>query len=135
MEALGAAGSTLAVAGAAQSAASQLVKFLRRIRKAPQEVQDLIRELSRMEAFLANVQLACENDLQPSALKSHLADANNQLIQLKFSIKKITHHDSTKAPEVIEVNRIFWATHKEHIQKICVRLRSTMNDIMSVETL
>ena len=125
MEALGAAGSSLAVAGAAHSAASQSVKFLRRVRKAPQEVRDLIRELSRMEAVLANVQLVCETDQQSSALQSYPEDANNQLTQLR----ELAHQGSMNSLQAVEVNRIFWATHKEHVQKLCVRLRSTRDDI------
>ncbi|KAL6714009.1 hypothetical protein ACLMJK_008503 [Lecanora helva] len=115
LEALGAAGTALALAGAAHSAASQSIKFLKRIRKAPQELNDLI---------------LCENDHQPDALKLYLEDAHTQLLELKSFVKGVF----PEGPEVIEVNRVFWATHKEHVQKLCLRLRSIRDDITTLVT-
>lgn len=125
MDAVSVVGTALSIAGAAQDAASQSLKFFRRLRKAPQDIKALQREVFNLELVLRHVVLAYQDMGHPQALDVLLEDARTQLMNLN----NLMYQELFKTAQGTEVDRLRWATHKEHTEKLRIQLRSTRDDI------
>ena len=129
MDPLSITAGVIAVVGAAQDAGKSSLKFLRTVKNAPGELQDLIHEVDQIEAVLEDVKDAVESSQRSSrALNLLLERAKEKLVELD----KLIHYELVKPKEVVRVDRVAWATHQKHVVRLREELRNIRHDITAV---
>lgn len=130
MEALGAAGSALAVVGAARDLGKISYKSLKKLRDAPQELQELLDEASRLQVFFELFR-DFEHDPcrdEPDSVHKLVRQGTSKLLELR----EVICYELTKPNEAMHVDRIAWTIHKTRVQGIVQVIRRVQQDVIGV---
>ena len=126
MDPLSVGASVLAVVGAAQNASNSSLKFLKLVKNAPFELQDLINEVDQVKVVLDDVKNACEQGRSTNALRLSLEKAKDRLLELD----RLIHYELVQAnAEGTKVAKIAWATHQPKILRLRKELRHIRQDL------
>jgi hypothetical protein len=129
MDPLSITASVIAVVGAAQESGKVSLKFLRNLKNAPRELQELIDEVTQIGTVLDDVKSAVEaGGKSTPALDLLLKKAAAKLLELE----KLIHYELIKAKEDVRVDRVAWATHQKQVVRFQEQLRNIRHDITTV---
>jgi ankyrin repeat protein len=123
MEALGAVSSALAVADAAAVGVRKTVMTLRRLKKAPQELHDL---LEQVEGITFVVKAVSEVPAITDAAQG-LVELLNQLKRQLLELEQLIHFKLVKPKGELEVDRIAWVRHLSEISNRLGSISKTTN--------
>ena len=128
MDALGAAGSAIAVVGAVADLAKETVRFLKRLKRAPLGLLALVQEVNQIRSVIDAARCACELDRCPAAIPLLLEEAKALLLHLKLTINT----QLTKDSNPFEVDRLAWARHEREAKDLVESLRNIRSNITAV---
>ena len=112
----------IGLAGAANKATGSVIKRLKALRDAPEELRDLLAELSHFELVVQTIQNAADqSETAGSPLETLLGTAKDKILELNTLIE----YRLTKAGTSSEVDRSQWAGSQKDVDK----LRKQLKDI------
>ena len=112
----------IGLAGAANTATGSVIKRLKALRNAPEELQDLLAELSQFELVLQTIQNAADpSETAGSPLETLLGTAKDKILELH----RLIEYRLTKAGTSSEVDRSQWAGSQKDVD----RLRKQLTNI------
>ncbi len=112
-----------------QKTAKSLIKLLRSIKHAPEELLELLEEVDKVEADLEEVKTAVTTAERSSrALDLLLKSIELDLLRLN----QLIHFELVKASEKLEVRRIAWVTQKSTVLELTKKLRTRRHEIADV---
>lgn len=128
MDPLSVAASVIAVVGAAKKAA-QVITLLKTLKNAPEELQELVNEVSRVEAILEDVNSACDNGRRSTAaLDLQVQRADAKLLELQILLQ----YDVVRAKDPAEIDRVSWVRRQGKINNLHKQLSAIRQDITLV---
>ena len=128
MEAVGVAGSALAVADAATVGVRKTVLTLRRLKKAPQELRDL---LEHVEGITFVVKAISEARATTDAAQG-LVELLNRLKRQLLELEQLIHFKLVKPDQDLEVDRLAWVRHHSEISNRLGSISKTTNHLAIV---
>lgn len=121
MEVLGAVSSALTVADAAAMGVRKIILTLRRLKKAPQELQDL---LEQVDGIILVVKAVSEAPVSTDATHG-LVELLNRLKRQLLELEQLIHFKLVRPTE--EVDRIAWVRHLSEVSKRLESISQTTN--------
>ena len=124
----------IGLAGAANKATGSVIKRLKALRDAPEELRDLLAELSQFELVLQTIQNAADqSETTHSPLETVLGTARDKILELHWLIE----YRLTKAGTSSEVDRSQWAGSQKDVDRLRKQLkdiRANLDVILTVRT-
>ena len=122
------------LAGAANKATGSVIKRVKALRNAPEELQDLLAELSQFELVLQTIQnAAASSETAGSPLETLLGTAKDKILELN----SLVEYRLTKAGTSSEVDRSQWAWSQKDVDRLrkqLTNLRANLDVILTVRT-
>ena len=130
MEGLSAAGSALAVAGAARDLGRISYRSFKRLRDAPKELQDLLDEASRLQHFFRFVHDVCIDRIRdlPRGSEEMVQQGKAKMLELE----ELIYYKLTQPDDGTKVDRAAWMKHKGCVQELVRSIRNIQQDIVGM---
>ena len=128
MEAFGTATGGIALVGAVADAAKETVKFLRRLKHAPQSLLALTEEVTQLQGVIDVVRYTCELNLCPTSMPSLLEQAKARLLDLNTLI----YSELTKENNPAEADRLAWTRNERRVKELVKGLRNIRNNVVAL---
>lgn len=124
----------IGLAGAANKATGSAIKRLKALRDAPEELRDLLAELSQFELVLQRIQNAADpSEIAHSPLENVLGTARDKILELHWLIE----YRLTKAWTSSEVDRSQWAGSQKDVDRLrkqLTNIRANLHVNLSINT-
>ena len=124
----------IGLAGAANKATGSVIKRLKALRDAPEELQDLLAELSQFEHILQAIQDASHpSEKTDSPFETLLDTAKDKILELH----RLIEYRLTKAGTSSEVDRSQWAGSQKDVDRLrkqLTNLRANLHVNLSINT-
>ena len=124
----------IGLAGAANTATGSVIKRLKALRNAPEELQDLLAELSQFELVFQTIQNAAAlSETAGSSLETLLSTAKDKILELN----SLVEYRLTKAGTSSEVDRSQWAGSQKDVDRLrkqLANIRANLHVNLSINT-
>ena len=116
----------ISLAGAAKKVTGSVIKRLKALRDAPEELQDLLAELSQFEEILQAIQDAADpSETTHSPLETLLGTAKDKILELNSLIE----YRLTQAGTSSKVDRLQWTQNQKDVDKLRKQLKNTRDNL------
>ena len=117
----------IGLAGAANKATGSVFKRIKALRNAPQELQDLLAELSQFETIFQAIQDAADpSETTHSPLETLLDTAKDKILELH----RLIEYRLTKAGTSSEVDRSQWAGSQKDVDRLREQLKNIRANLL-----
>lgn len=124
----------IGLAGAANKATGSIIKRLKALRDAPEELQELLAELSQFEEILQAIQNAADpSETTHSPLETLVETAKDKILELH----RLIEYRLTKAGTSSEVDRSQWAGSQKDVDRLrkqLTNIRANLHVSLSIST-
>ncbi|KAK4941774.1 hypothetical protein LTR10_018378 [Elasticomyces elasticus] len=119
----------IGVAEVGQKTAKSVLKLLRTIKKAPEELEQLLEEVTRVEATLEEVKDA----VRAAQHSSRALDVLLHSVELDLSrLINLIQFELVKPGEKVEARRLAWARHRSRVTELTSKLQTKRREIADI---
>ncbi|KIV87290.1 hypothetical protein PV11_02845 [Exophiala sideris] len=119
----------IGVAEVSQKTAKSVLKILRTIKKAPEELEQLLEEVTKVETTLEEVKDA----VQAAQHSSRALDVLLHSVELDLSrLNNLIQFELVKPGEKVEARRLAWVRHRSRVNELTTKLQTKRREIADI---